>query len=76
MSIFGEYSPHNALRFFVKPLTAAAGSRRHVDALYGVDAAAERTPGAANVPQRSAVLATRPNPFGKAGTAGKKWDGW
>ena len=53
-----------------KPLTAAAaGSRRHADALYGVNAAAERTPGAAHVPQRSAVLPARPK------SPGKSWDG-
>ena len=69
VAIFGKYSQHNALRFFVKSLTAAAGSRRHADVLYGVNDAAERPPGAANVPQRSAVLPTRPK------SAGKSWDG-
>ena len=61
----------NALIFFDKPLTAAAaGSRRHADALYGVNAAAERTPGAAHVPQRSAALPARPK------TPERSWDGW
>ena len=71
MAIFGKYSQHNALRVFVKPLTAAAaGSRRHANALYGVNAAAERTPGAVNVPQRSAILPTQPKSLWKS------WGGW
>ena len=71
VTIFGKYSQHNALRNFVNPLTAAAGgSRRHADAVYGVNATAERTPGAANVLQGSAVLPTRPK------SPGKSWDGW
>ena len=50
-------------------LTAAAGRRRHAAALYGVNAAAERTPGTAHVPQRSAVHPARPK------SPGKSWGG-
>ena len=51
----------------MKPLTAASkGSRRHAEALYGVNAGAERTPGAVHVPQRLAVLPARRNSPGKS----------
>ena len=63
-------SHNNALRFLSKPLATATGSRRYADALYRVNAVAERTPGAAQVPQRSAVLPARPN------SPGKSWGGW
>ena len=45
IAIFGECSLYNDLRFYSNPLTAAAGNQWHADAdaLYGVNAAAERT---------------------------------
>ena len=45
------------------------------DALYGVNAAAERIPGAAHVPPRSAVLPARPKSPGKSRDGWESWDG-
>ena len=63
--IFGKFCDHNVLRFY----SNSSRQQQVADALYGVNAGAERTSGTACVPQRLAVLPARPN------SPGKSWGG-
>ena len=65
-----QVSYHSALRFYSNPSQQSAeGSQRHADALRGVNAGAERTPGTAHVPQNWQSFQPGQIRLGKVGAA-------
>ena len=66
---FGKFCHRNALRLDINPPTTEAGSQRYVDALYGVNAGAERTPCTAHVLRGWQSFQSGQIRLGKAGAA-------